>query len=198
MKKEHTYVECQACNWRLQQESYDPHTELCKRCNNTRKVISPKEILCNLCGECMCPIGTMNEQVPHGLYKAKVIGGYDSYHLSDMSVYVFSFCEKCLRQLFIQCKIKPDIRDHIDERSWDEDQKYYEYMIWKDNGGHHQAYLNGKCNAEKDCFNKAVYTRFHNDTEFTENCACEEHKELRSYSNSKLTAFIPNVLKPFL
>jgi hypothetical protein len=196
MSKEHTYVVCRSCgHW----SDHLRRKEICRACNNTRQVIDPREILCNLCGECMCPVDTMNEQVPHGLYQAEVTGGYNSYHLFDMSKYVFSFCEKCLRQLFIQCKIKPEIFDinRGREEGWELDQKYYEYMIWKDNGEHHQAYLNSRCNTEKDCPNSAVYTRLHND-EFSENCACEDHKDEHAYSNSKLTKFISPVLRVFL
>lgn len=210
MKKEHTYVECQSCKWRLEQNiatDYDWEENPCRHCNNARVVIDPRELLCNMCGECVCPIGTMNEQYPHGLFNAKVTGGYDSYHLLDMNQYKFSFCEKCLRQMFMQCKIKPEVHDmnigsdliaiEGDEQSWEQDQEYYEYRLWKDNGGYHQAYLDGKCNSKKDCPNRAVYTLLHNDTEFTEDALCEEHKG-NKYFNSTLTKFIPNVLKPFL
>jgi hypothetical protein len=104
-----------------------------------------------------------------------------------------------LRELFIKCKIKPTLFDYFsgDNEEWDQDQEYYEYRIWKDGGGHHQAYLNGKCNATKNCGNDAIYTRLHND-EFDENCCCEEHKDKRAYSNSKLTSFIPKNLRSFL
>lgn len=187
----------------MQQEGYDPRKELCKQCNNSRYVVDPKEILCNLCGETMSPLGTMNEQYPHGLYEAHVTGGYDSYHLFDMSRYTFSFCEKCLRKLFMICEIKPDIADMdfdgnaTSEELWEQDQEAYEYRVWKDNGGHHQAYVNRKCNSKKDCPNDAVYTKLVSG-DFTEECSCEEHKDNRMYANSKLTKFVPNVLKPFL
>lgn len=212
MKKEHNYVTCHGCKWQIEQNivpDRDWEKQPCPTCHNTRLVVDPREILCNMCGECMCPaIGTMNEQVPHGLYKAKVTGGYDSYHLFDCTGYTFSFCEKCLRQLFVQCKIKPQVNDlgfgdHFeyverDEQNWEDDLESYEYRVWSDNGGHHQAYLNRKCNAIKDCPNTAIYTRLHNDTEFTEQSSCEEHKETRGYFNSKLTKFIPQLLKAFL
>jgi len=202
MNKKHTYVECQHCKWQLQNfPDKDWFEQPCERCKNTRQVPNPQEILCNLCGECMCPPpGTMNEQIPHGLYQASVTGGYDSYHLLDMTTYTFNFCEKCLRQLFIQCKIKPNVYNSFkppDEDPWKEDQKYYEYRVWKDTGGHHQAYLNKKCNAVKGCPNDAVYTRLHNE-DFDENCCCEEHKETRAYGNSSLVPFISNNLKSFL
>jgi len=32
----------------------------------------------------------------------------------------------------------------------------------------------------------------------TAGCCCEEHKDLYAYSNSKLTKFISNILKPYL
>jgi hypothetical protein len=194
--KKHNYVDCRRC------DHWDPEDRLkqiCKGCNNSGKIIDPKELLCNLCGECVCPLGTMNEQYPHGLFNAKVQGGYDSYHLFDMNTYTFSFCEKCLRNLFNQCKIPPDLFDSISSSSDDyaQDRKQYEFRVWKDEGGCHRAYLNGKCNFVKDCPNKAVYTQLHNG-DFTEACSCEEHKELWGYSNSELVKFIPNVLKPFL
>ena len=216
MKNKHTYVKCQCCDWRSAQHDYDESKDRCKQCNNTRMVIDPREILCNMCGETLCPIGTANEQYPHGLHNATVVGGYESYHLSDMSRYTFSFCEKCLRNMFIQCKIKPTINDtDFETRPWDpplpdgsnhkweRDQKGYEYRVWKDNGGHHQAYVNGKCNFSKDCPNKAIYSQVEKhpddgESGFSEDCSCEEHKSWQAYSNYKLVKFIPNILKPFL
>lgn len=198
----HTYVKCSACAYRIE-NFLEPNfwiSNPCEFCKNTRQVIDPKEILCNMCGECMCPLGTMNEQSPHGLHKAEVEGGFDSYHLFDMTSYTFSFCEKCLRKLFNQCKIKPSIVDHIDHshENWEKDQEAYEYRVWRDDGGHHQAYLNRKCNAAKNCPEDAVYTQLIED-EFTEDCYCENHKEsVSNYSMIKFTKFIPNVLKPFL
>lgn len=175
--------------------------------SNTRQVIDPKDILCNMCGGSMCPIETMNEQYPHGLFEAKVTGGYNSYHLLDMSCYTFSFCEGCLRKMFNQCKIKPNVNDvkfnsslelvDGEQTSWEEDVASYEYRVWKDDGGHHQAYLNRRCNAIKDCPNQAVFTLLHDHTEFTEEALCEHHKD-RKYLNSTLVKFIPDVLKSFL
>jgi hypothetical protein len=201
----HNYVKCQACAFQVENApTRDWKKAPCDVCHNTRQVIDPREILCNMCGGCMCPLGTHNEQYPHGLHEAVVVGGYDSYHLFDMNRYTFSFCEKCLRELFNQCKIKPMVHemnsygsDRIDI-AWDHDQKEYEYRLWVDGGGYHQAYLDRKCNFVKDCPNTAVYTQLLSD-EFTEGCCCEEHKDLFSFAvNGKLTKFIPNVLKAFL
>ena len=187
MKKEHTLVDCGRCNY------WDTETKrlrVCGGCNNSGKVVDPRELLCNLCGESVCPIGTMNEQYTHGLYEAKVTGGYDSYQ--------FSFCEKCLRGLFNQCKIPPDLTDHSgEEEDYAQDREAYEYRVWRSEGGYHQAYVDGKCNAVKNCANKATYTQLISG-EWTESCSCEDHKELWQYSNSQMVKFIPNVLKPFL
>lgn len=195
-----TYVTCHRCIGWTDNFRRD---NLCRGCNNSKLVRDPHEILCNMCGESMCPIGTANEQYPHGLNNASVTGGYDSYHLFDMTKYTFSFCEKCLRKMFMECKIKPTIK-HINfdgdvtrEELWKEDQEAYEYRVWKDDGGFHQAYVNSKCNAIINCPNDAVYTHLLSNN-FTEQCACEEHKEYWTYSNTKLVKFIPNILKPFL
>lgn len=209
MNNEHTYVECHHCKWQLEQQpDRDWNKHPCRKCNNTRQIINPEELLCNMCGGCMCHniktrSGTWSTNDPHGLFEAQVVGGYESYHLLDLNRYTFSLCEKCLRQLFIQFKIKPTI-DEVDfgggatPESWESDQKFYEYRIWVDSGAHHQAYLDRRCNFIKDCPNKALYTHLINDN-FTEDCTCEEHKHLRSgCRNCKFVKFIPNVLKPFL
>ncbi len=195
MKQNH--VACQGCTGWDHKRRYQ---ETCRLCNNTKEVLDPKAVLCNLCGESMRPLGTANEQYPHGLENARVCGGYHSYHLLDLSTYTFSLCEKCLRHLFMQFKIKPQVGDLLASDvawSWDNDQAAYEYRVWVDNGGHHQAYLDRKCNAIKDCPNKAIYTQLINE-HFTESCFCETHKETHNYSNGKLVPYIPNVLKPFL
>lgn len=205
MKKEHTYVKCNYCAWELEQGVRDWIARPCSRCANTRQVVNPKEILCNMCGESMCPditvlSGKWWSEEPHGLYQAKVSGGYESYHLLDLNTYNFSFCEACLRKLFNQCKVKPEIYDAIDHSPipWEDDQDIYENRIWRDDGGHHKAYLERKCNRHRDCNKEAVYTVMLSD-EFTEDSACEEHKKYwNDCVNAKLVKFIPNVLKAFL
>ena len=192
-------VDCNRCgHWTDERR----REEVCEQCNNTRKTIDPSTILCSRCGECMRPLGTMNEQYPHGLENAEVTGGYDSYHLFDMTTYKFSICEKCLRELFNQFKIKPTVTDiHHDistpEDPWTQDQTAYEYRVWKDEGGHHKAYMAKLCNASKDCPNRAVWTVLHSG-DFSEDSACEEHKEKHLYSNSRLTKFISPMLRAFL
>lgn len=176
-----------------------------------------EEKICNLCGESCCPnhtgrTGTWKSDRPCGLIDAQVIGGYESYHLMDMSQYTFSLCEPCLRKLFVECKVKPKIHDvlfpHVmdensnfiqgNEESWENDQGSYEYRVWEDAGGKHQAYLDRKCNRVKDCPNQALYTVYLSE-HFTEDCVCELHKDKWDHTvNARLVKFIPNVLKPFL
>jgi len=198
MNEKHNYVDCDRCgHWADDRR----RKEVCEQCNNTRKTIDPKEILCNRCGGPQRPLGTHNEQYPHGLEDAEVTGGYESYHLFDMTTYKFSICEKCLREMFNQFKIKPTVFDRMSGSEeiadpWTQDQEWYEYRIWKDGGGHHQAYLNKTCNMRKDCPNKAVYTRRING-DFSEDCCCEEHRT-KDGGSIKHVKFIPNVLKPFL
>ena len=195
------------CGWCINWNPDDRDFADCPRCNGVRKINDPKEILCNLCGGCMCPEpGSMNEQVPFGLYNAKVDGGYESYHLFDMTRYTFSFCEKCLRELFIKCKIKPIVSDLgingnlnsyiITDTEWERDQEAYEYREWIHNGGLHQAYMNKKCNQKKDCPNDAIYTIWLND-HFTEECSCEEHKRKETRCVKYVKFIAPN-LRAFL
>lgn len=199
--KKITYIPCNFCFNNRNDPDYDFHKNPCEHCKNTGTVQDPHEILCNKCGGFMCPIGTYNEQIPHGLHNAEVMGGYDSYHLLDLNKYIFSICEKCLRELFLQFIIPPVVNNHMSYNSeldeWHWDKLTYEYRIWKDGGKHHEAYINKKCNVVKDCDNDAIYTHLLSN-EFTEDCSCEQHKEFHVYSNTKLVKFIPNSLKIFL
>jgi len=198
MKK---YVNCDWCmNWTFEQKLEKD----CGLCKNKRLVPDPKEVLCNNCGNTMCPVGSMNRQIPHGLVNARVVGGFDSYHLFDTTSYTFNLCELCLRNLFMNFKIKPLVGDtdlseeDIGESSWDLDLKSYEHRLWEDNGGPEAAYKNGKCNFEKDCNNDAVYSEYLSG-EFTMRCSCNAHKDLSNYRyNSELKPFIPNNLKVFI
>lgn len=211
MNKEHNYAECHYCKWQLEQQpDRDWAKYPCHKCNNTRSIIDPKEHLCNMCGECMCHeiktlSGTWSTNDPYGLFEAKVTGGYESYHLLDLNRYTFSFCEKCLRQMFVQCKIKPIIEEVgfdnnvMRTETWEQDQAAYEYRLWQDNGGHHQAFLNKKCNTIKDCPNQAKYTVLYSDRDFSEQCCCEEHRNQGAWAvNARFVPFISDTLKAFI
>jgi hypothetical protein len=198
MSKIINWTECRSCNWKNKQSKSQSYYNLCKLCNNSGLVPDPKDILCNSCGGSMRPLGTMNEQYSHGL-EAKVGGGYDSYHLFDMTSYEFKICEKCLRNMFNNFAIPPTVVDTLGDPQhlYEQDKHAYDYRVWKDDGGHHQAYLNKLCNSAKNCPNTAIYTIFHSE-KFSEDTACEEHKSFRLYSNSRLNNFISDNLKVFL
>lgn len=192
------YVKCRSCDWRVNRAGYDPSLDVCSTCKNIRLVPDPKEILCNNCGGPARPLGTMNEQFVHGI-EVDLMGGYDSYHLLDMNHYKFNICEQCIRKMFSQFKIPPKVYDHYGtpDYGYEEDKESYEYKVWKDTGGHHQAYLDGMCNSIKDCPNKAIYSTY-NYERFSEDSCCEEHGDTRKYSGYKLVPFISNKLKVFL
>jgi len=190
--KKYNMVACDFC------KSYDDKARYfneCSQCNGTRIVRDPKDILCNMCGESMCMLNSHNSQSPYGLYEANVMGQYNSYHLFDLTTYKFSICEKCLRVMFNQFKIKPEVFG-IEDGNFEEDQEAYEYRLWCDNGGHHKAYLERKCNIIKDCNNIAEYSELVNG-EFSESCCCEEHKS-KIFFTENLIKFVCNELKPFL
>lgn len=177
MHSEINQVDCDWCiDW-----GEDRRKEVrCPRCNDSRKVPDPKEVICNLCGECTRPLGTFVEQSVHGLENLEVIGGYFSTHLFDLRSYSFSLCEKCLRNIFNQCKVPPLVQEvslsgfpsinfpstntyMYDEKiEYSQDKESHDYRMWCDQGGHHLAYLNKKCNSVKNCCNAAMmpYTQY--------------------------------------
>jgi len=64
-----------------------------------------EDIFCNKCGmSCRGYYGNNNGVIEsrvyfNGIIKEKVVGGYDSTHIQDGDIYVFSLCENCLKQL---------------------------------------------------------------------------------------------------
>ena len=88
----------------------------------------------------------------------------------------------------VKVDMVPENPEHIPSWcNWQDDNEAVEYRFWKKEGGHHQAYMDGKCNMIKNCNN-----------EFTEDSACEEHKGHRMYFNSILTKFINHKMRTFL
>ena len=214
MSQDHNLVPCNQCS------SWDIATRrknLCSACNNSQFVPDPYQHLCHQCGENMhIPSGyhqrkkhddhsvlaeKIDNQYNFGLSRATVQGQYSSYYLLDMTQYTFSLCEKCLRQMFMGFKIPPQITDFVSSDNardnsvkWQEDLTQYEWRLWKDAGGMHQAYLEKRCNAIKDCPNQAAYSIWY-DGEFSEDCCCEEHKDGHG---GEWKPFVSNELKAFL
>lgn len=177
-------IPCKGCA----EKHLDPDPDLdpdnvCFYCNGTGEVPDPKEQICNNCGDCLCPEKGINWNVPYGLHNAKVQGSYESTHLVDYHIYTFSLCEKCLRTMFNEFKIKPKVMTHNIRREYDDvpfeqDQTQYEYGLYLENGGHQADYLSGKCNQVKNCGKKAVYTICQGARKrLTNDSSCEEHKK---------------------
>lgn len=194
------FVDCKNCKDWSQERKFK---NTCGICKGLGFIQDPKEILCNYCGGSMHPDPSdVNWQTPDGLLNAKVTGNYSTNHLTDEVLYIFSLCERCLRQLFNLCVIPPKIYDSRSpsvELNYDADKKHYEYDQWVKNGGFSKAYRDGKCNSVKDCKEKAKYTILYGNETFTENCCCETH--LSDYNVTTwyvIVDFIPNNLRAFL
>jgi hypothetical protein len=102
------YKPCERCRDARAAEDFD-QAITCSSCKGRGVVRTRGSWLCNGCGDCLCPgkEGEMNGDCPHGLVDATVTGGYSSEHLSDMTSYTFSLCEKCLRDAFATFKNPP-------------------------------------------------------------------------------------------
>lgn len=78
------------------------------------------DIICNKCGE-SCNISTNKEKPEYyGLCEISYSGGYGSTALRDGCNYTFSVCEKCLKEFFDSCKIKPFITSFLKFPTFDE------------------------------------------------------------------------------
>lgn len=70
-----------------------------------------EDIFCNKCGE---SLKVNNDPLIFcGLAEMKYSGSYHSHIFSDGDEYTFSLCEKCLKNIFDECKIKPKYYDRI-------------------------------------------------------------------------------------
>ena len=205
---EKTYITCTSCHsWNQEIRS----KRVCQLCNNTQLMEDPTTVLCNSCGNCMyfsvnARSGTWQLEPGYGLLNIKVSGGFNSYYLIDMTNYTFNLCEKCIRNLFMNFKIKPRVNDlgyedsndvELSETdgSWEKDQEYYENRIWQDSDEFLTKYKNKICNVTKDCQNKAAYSVFHDNINPTFDAVCEEHT---SDIWGNLKAFVPNNVRVFL
>lgn len=196
------YVVCQSCiNWDDDQRI----NKDCYLCKGKRIVKDPEERFCNKCAGRLCPTkGNINYQSPDGLVDAKVVGGPESTHLSDMVAYHFSLCELCLRHLFNECLIPPEVQEYNSSNfddiiSYQTDRDQYEYSEWKKTDKFIENYKNKICNCAKDCKNEAKFTILNGSQTFSEDCCCEPHKEnYKNHNWVKLVPFISNTLKSFI
>lgn len=146
----------------------------CRDCKKTGFRRKLDTWLCNLCGNTLLPIkwdGTRelracNAESPDGLIEARVSGHYDSTYLSDCTTYEFSFCERCLRELFNRCKIPPKLSDYMhggEGESYEHDRQWSDFYLWRARGGQDAKFLTGLCNANEACPRKATRRKIHND-----------------------------------
>lgn len=143
-----------------------------------------KNPLCNLCGNSTVPReGSTSDS--YGLIGAVVDGGYFSIDLCDGTRYKFSICEKCLRKLFEQFVIKPDVSDYMDNSVWsyEEELGTYKHRLWTDSGAQIEKLKTGLCNFCKDCEEKGIWWGFIED-EFINLVICEQHRT--NYYNSNI------------
>ena len=65
------------------------------------------DVICNKCG-CSMKISESGSDEFYGLVGAVVCGGYFSEELEDGVKYSFDLCEKCLKEMFKEFKVKVD------------------------------------------------------------------------------------------
>lgn len=153
-----------------------------------------------MCGESLHLGGTCNNT--GGLENVTVAGNYDSEYLSDCTLYKFSFCEKCLANLLLKCKIEPcigtygpgnGIQDFSQEQfSFEDNQRYLKWRRWEaesyktKESDHYKHFLNNKCTNAYKCNNKAKYLvdyagNYRQDSSYVQTwTSCEKHKKLNS------------------
>lgn len=148
-------------------------------------VRNPDSYICNRCGECMYIKPNWG---PHGLIDARVSGGDASPHLLDFVRYKFSLCEKCLRALFDEFKVAPEIHDgRGGTTTYAEENARYKRWQWRKGKGHIEKLSTGLCNATIEC-DKAAEWRVFTSGSLTDDACCEEHRSFFQYAN---TLYVP-------
>jgi len=170
----------------------------CFTCRGRGIVRTAASWACNRCGGPLCPDvqeGDPNGRIPHGLVDVGVVGGYDSRSIFDMTKYVFSICEPCLRLMFEEFKVKPrvfdvDVRGNVlTEDGYEQDRRFYLDRMWRDQEqGHIRALLGGRCNADFMCEERAKYRVYYSSSPSTDTC-CEAHR--RRFENTINATFVP-------
>jgi len=178
------YTVCTACAAARAAGNLD-EARNCSSCHGTAMVRNPESYVCNRCGEGMY---IQPNWGPHGLIEARVSGGYASPHLLDLVRYKFSLCEKCLREMFDQFKVPPEIQDkHGGATTYAEESTRYKRWQWRKTNGHIEKLKAGLCNATIECEKTADWRVFASGT-LTDDACCEEHRSFFQYAN---TLYVP-------
>ena len=130
MKVKH--IECHSCSEARHNQDLSVAVN-CLTCCGKGILIKIEEYLCNNCGKEIMKPGMIRNVGFYSEHKFFVSGGYDSYYLFDRTDYIFYICEKCLRDMFNDFKIKPQVIDHDDgEIPYEQDLKMLTERIIKD------------------------------------------------------------------
>lgn len=188
------YEACQSCAQYRADGNWDEAISCCS-CEGKGALRRPESFICNSCGD------TLNRDgFPGGLIDATVSGGFNSWHLFDLTSYTFSICEECLRALFTSFAIPPAIHESMTTRgiddlepTYEEDLDYYKYRLWRHVGGHKQKLLTGACNHREYCTAHAEW-RLLVDGELSGNAMCDEHRP--HYENNINGRLVPALSVP--
>jgi hypothetical protein len=193
------YRSCGDCHFSLRTDMTDSMFENCTNCAELRGngefaaanrcwqckgkgfCRKPESYLCNKCGEGMTDPDSKEDRNIYGLIEATVSGGYGSPHLLDMNRYIFSLCEKCLRTLFDECKIPPQMGG--EEQSYASDRASYEYNQWIRSSGPREKFAKGLCTEQRNCMNEAVYVNVRSGL-IHEEAYCLEHSKRYQHNNN--------------
>ena len=151
----------------------------CRKCKGTGIVRNPETYICNKCGESLVYGKTADVDDAYGLVDANVGGGYFSEHLCDGTGYIFSVCEKCLREFFNECKVPPEVYDYIygsEDLTYEKDRLHSENYLWLQTNEPVERFEKGICNVNKLCEKPAVWRVLLNGEPLKE-IVCDEHKK---------------------
>ena len=125
----------------------------CDRCRGSGHILNPRWVTCNMCGGDMSCGSEHEETSMYGTGPLSVSGGYLSPHLTDTTSYHFAFCERCLRTIWSQCKVKPRIDFYMGdgESTYEEDHSYWINRMWREGGGELRKLPSGLCTHDESC-----------------------------------------------
>lgn len=180
VKETPEYKACRQCaKWRAE-ENFGLAVR-CNSCKGTGAVRDHLSYVCNGCGGSMSPGPECDDRSPHGLVEASVGGGYNSYHLTDCTTYIFSLCEKCLRGAFTNFRVPPTVINRLGdshegpETAYEQDLDYYLHREWVRLGGQKEAFEKGLCTHRKQCGKPARWAVMHDATHVSGRAVCDEH-----------------------
>lgn len=149
----------------------------CDRCRGSGHILNPKWVTCNMCGGNMSCDSEHDETSMYGTGPLSVSGGYFSPHLTDTTSYHFAFCERCLRTIWNQCKVKPRIDFYMgeDDSTYEEDEEGWKIGQWVKSGGRDRKLPTGICTRDEWCKKKSTHLYVCSGDIVSNERFCEEH-----------------------